>query len=987
MATIANLVVNLTANTADLFAPVDKASAKLARNMQRMSQSLTTAGKGLTAGLTLPIVGFGVGALKAASDFESSFAGVEKTVNATREELDGLAMGFRNMAKEIPISVNELNRVGEAAGQLGIKTENILSFSKTMALLGVTTNMASEEAATSLAQLANITSMSQEDFDRLGSTVAGLGNNLATTEADIVEFGLRIAGAGTQIGLSEAQILGIGGALASVGIKAEAGGTAISKVMISMAAAVDGGGEELESFADVAGVSSESFRKSFEEDAANALVAFVQGLGSAEERGKSMLGVIAELGIKEHRLRDTLLRAASASDKFSEAIQLGTQSWKDNNALTNEAEQRFKTFESQLILFKNGINDVAIALGIELMPAAVATIEKFKEWIPQIKAAVTWFKELSPAMKKTILVVAGLVAAIGPLLLAVGTLMGGIAALIALGFSGALLGWTAALAAVGVAVAGVVTYFEGWTVIGDTLEWLGDRVKDFGQVVSFAISPIGAVLGNVVNWFQGASDEIVGHSIVPEMVDLIEAEFDRMGVAMEDRTEEATLLVAAQFQVLSNTVMELPPRIATMADAFTATIPVIENYSATLVRSREAMAWVQTGVFQTEVSMLSLATKAIPSIVSSSGTATEKTVSIWGRMGANLNAVTSNIGDTFMSAFTGGGGALGAIKSLATQGAKSLMSMIPVVGPFLAQFAGPLIAGLGKIGSTIKGWFGGPDKHEISGREAAASFRTNIASMLSETQRMEAGTDEWKLSVIGVRDAFIAAGRTEQEALAIMDQLWKAEKKGAGAVEEVIRQIEDVMRTKLTPSIKDSGKEFLVMTDSATQDIKILGHEVDELKIGLTTPVVIPIIPDMSNMPTQEWLADYMNASGGERSQFGSMSDDDLWDLFQAFAGEGGSDPGDWHRIPSGFGVSSSRLRRMGVPGFAHGGIVNRPTLAMIGEAGPEAVIPLTGSGGQFGGSRSNVHDDELHQEMVALRRDLPRAIGLAVQDAMVLAT
>jgi hypothetical protein len=59
----------------------------------------------------------------------------------------------------------------------------------------------------------------------------------------------------------------------------------------------------------------------------------------------------------------------------------------------------------------------------------------------------------------------------------------------------------------------------------------------------------------------------------------------------------------------------------------------------------------------------------------------------------------------------------------------------------------------------------------------------------------------------------------------------------------------------------------------------------------------------------------------------------------------------------------------------------------MIGEAGPEAVIPLTGSGGQFGGSRSNVHDDELHQEMVALRRDLPRAIGLAVQDAMVLAT
>lgn len=38
------------------------------------------------------------------------------------------------------------------------------------------------------------------------------------------------------------------------------------------------------------------------------------------------------------------------------------------------------------------------------------------------------------------------------------------------------------------------------------------------------------------------------------------------------------------------------------------------------------------------------------------------------------------------------------------------------------------------------------------------------------------------------------------------------------------------------------------------------------------------------------------------------------------------------------------------IPMLAEGGIVNRPTLAMIGEAGPEAVIPLSRGGG-FGGS------------------------------------
>ena len=40
-----------------------------------------------------------------------------------------------------------------------------------------------------------------------------------------------------------------------------------------------------------------------------------------------------------------------------------------------------------------------------------------------------------------------------------------------------------------------------------------------------------------------------------------------------------------------------------------------------------------------------------------------------------------------------------------------------------------------------------------------------------------------------------------------------------------------------------------------------------------------------------------------------------------------------------------SLLRSMGVPGLAKGGIVTRPMLAMIGEAGPEAVVPLGRSG------------------------------------------
>lgn len=69
--------------------------------------------------------------------------------------------------------------------------------------------------------------------------------------------------------------------------------------------------------------------------------------------------------------------------------------------------------------------------------------------------------------------------------------------------------------------------------------------------------------------------------------------------------------------------------------------------------------------------------------------------------------------------------------------------------------------------------------------------------------------------------------------------------------------------------------------------------------------------------------------------------------------------------VASSIGISVPKISS--IPKLAEGGIVTSPTIAMIGEAGPEAVVPLNRSGGFAGGAQVTVivNGDVSGQELV----------------------
>lgn len=393
-------------------------------HIQQFGKKVSDFGGTLTKGVTAPLLASAGFAVKAAVDYESAFAGVRKTVDATEGEYKKMSNAIWEASKTMPASAADIARVAESAGQLGIKKQNIVDFSKTMIDLGESTNMTADEAATAMARFANIVQMPQSEFRRLGSTIVDLGNNFATTESEIMEMGLRLAGTGHLVGLTEPQIMAVATAMSSVGINAEAGGSSFSRVMQKINTQVLSGGKKLELFAKVSGMSAKDFAHEWKTEPQIALLAFLDGLKKVKESGGDVTQTLKELGIKSTQEVDTMQRMAGAGDLLSRALKTANGAWKENTALTNEAKKRYETTESQLKIFKNQITDLAIEFGGPLLKAMNSGLQAAKPWIQKLADMAKAFSEMSEAQQQNIIKWGLLAAGAGPALSILGKFIG-----------------------------------------------------------------------------------------------------------------------------------------------------------------------------------------------------------------------------------------------------------------------------------------------------------------------------------------------------------------------------------------------------------------------------------------------------------------------------------------------------------------------------------------------------------------------------------
>ena len=443
--------------TASKIREVSGTSVGMGEKLLTLGDTMQRLGRSMTIGITAPL-GILTGSLISAGvAFEDSFAGIAKTVDGIGVGFDeikaaaldrlgivvttmdeakdaadkmGMSFGdltpigedvrkqFREMALEIPISANELNKFGETAGQFGVQADQIEGVTRSMAALEVATNLAGDAAGSQLIQLKNISKSSldaSEFINRAGSSLVYLGNSSVSTESQILDMTMRIAAAGDLANFTVPEMFAWGTTVSDMGVRAEKGGTAVSRMINEMMIAVATGSDNLGTFASVMGVSVDELKQMFEKDASGAIFTFTQRLTEGIEAGTVSKEMLTSLGLGGVRAIDVVERLSGAQDQFTNNLNMANKSWEEGIALQEEAEKRYNTVKSQIQLTKNAFTDLGITI-FDLIK------DDIKKLLDNIQKGIAWFKNLDAGILRTILKFAGIAAAIGPVLVVLGAL-------------------------------------------------------------------------------------------------------------------------------------------------------------------------------------------------------------------------------------------------------------------------------------------------------------------------------------------------------------------------------------------------------------------------------------------------------------------------------------------------------------------------------------------------------------------------------------
>lgn len=624
-----------------------EALKKTASNFKSLGEGMTNVGKSMTRNVTLPIVaGLGL-ATKAAVDFESSMADVNKAFGLKRGTDQAAAMSKQilRMSRDLPYSAEGIADVATSAGKLGVQQNQMESFVKLVAQMGVAFDMSSDQAGDSIAKLANVFGymdkqgkVNIQGLTGLGNVINHLADTGATSEADLVNSMTRIGGVTRTFGLANDQAAALSAAFLNLGAAPEVVATSIASFLPMLQSATTQSPKFKKGLESI-GISAQEMQDSVGRDATGALFKFFGALKSMDKT--SRIGAIQRMfGTgSDSRLIAQLAEDTTQLDKAFESLGKVQA-----NGMMQSFEARSATTASQLQKLKNGVTEIGITLGNALLPA----INNVVSAVMPMVHAIADFAAAHPQVTTMAVAFLGVAAAIGPVIIVAGQLVTAIGAIARAGALLKTLQLAAAFKDVPSAIGAVTTALRGFAI---------------------AATPVAALVGILGG---------VAYGVI------------RIGAAMQ-----GTTLTFDDFKnTITTAFAELPANLAQIPATFGAIFSAV----GTSIK----MAFVNIGldiqmmVMNAQMALANVAT-SIQTGFSTALTGVQTVIS------GMVSAITSGASEAVSAIASMGSEMVSAVASIASQMFEAGANIVNSIADGIRSAAGAVTSAISSIASTVRG--------------------------------------------------------------------------------------------------------------------------------------------------------------------------------------------------------------------------------------------------------------------------------------------
>lgn len=423
--------------------------------------------------------------LTAGIDFERNFANVIRTSQVTNPEVFAnteaaarkLRDEFLDLQSSIPVTSEELTRIGTLAAQMGIAASEVAEFTEITAKFAAASGISADESATSLARLGQMMAGDvQGNYEKLASAILKTGVNAIATEQQIVRGSTQIASIGKVAGLSAVDVVALSSAMSSLGMSPELQRSVVTSSFTRILTAVRSSSAEAEKFGRILGMTGKEFQEAWDNDGYNTYRKLLAAIAQSD----NAIGTLQELRLASQRLTPNLLKLGQSYKLLGETRADTQKGWEDESELQRQYQVIMDTTASKLQVLQQTWEAFLVVIGSE----GVKALGDFAGWLSKTIAELRTFAETPVGQ-----FVAGLV-------LGIMTLATGLAALLtAVTLAGAgMLGFQFVMSQMALATTSASGALAGQTAILRTFTMAAGAARVSVVALNTALKAVGPLL-------------------------------------------------------------------------------------------------------------------------------------------------------------------------------------------------------------------------------------------------------------------------------------------------------------------------------------------------------------------------------------------------------------------------------------------------------------------------------------------------------------